>query len=144
MTLRWYSTVIDATGPHRLAAFWADALGWETAYANQDEVALEARRTIPTIAFRRCCSCATTTPSPHQNRLHLDLNPDDQENEVQRLLDLGARRTDIGQRNVTWIVLADPEGNEFCVCFHRPPDLRLPDRDLHEQGGAESVKDQPK
>jgi hypothetical protein len=96
------------------------------------------------MAFRRCCSCATTTPKPNKNRLHLDLNPDDQENEVQRLLDLGARRTDIGQRNVTWIVLADPEGNEFCVCFHRSPDLRLPDGDLHEKGGAESVKDQPK
>jgi predicted enzyme related to lactoylglutathione lyase len=114
MTLRWYSTVIDATGPHRLAAFWADALGWETAAPTRTRWR-SRRRTIPTIAFRRCCSCATTTPSPHQNRLHLDLNPDDQENEVQRLLDLGARRTDIRQRNVTWIVLADPEGNEFCV-----------------------------
>jgi predicted enzyme related to lactoylglutathione lyase len=114
MTLRWYSTVIDATDPHRLAAFWADPFGWETAYANQDEVALEAPNDpddrIPALLFVR-----NHHPKTHKNRLHLDLNPDDQENEVQRLLDLGARRTDIGQRNVTWIVLADPEGNEFCV-----------------------------
>jgi hypothetical protein len=57
MTLRWYSTVIDATDPHRLAAFWADALGWETAYANQDEVALEAPNDpddrIPALLFVR-------------------------------------------------------------------------------------------
>jgi hypothetical protein len=47
-----------------------------------------------------------------KNRLHLDLRPDDQEAEVQRLLELGARRVDIGQGDQTWVVLADPEGNE--------------------------------
>ncbi len=50
-----------------------------------------------------------------KNRVHLDLRPDDQQAEVQRLEDLGARRIDIGQTDVTWVVMADPEGNEFCV-----------------------------
>jgi hypothetical protein len=50
-----------------------------------------------------------------KNRLHLDLRPDDQDAEVQRLLGLGATRADIGQGEQSWIVLADPEGNEFCV-----------------------------
>lgn len=50
-----------------------------------------------------------------KNRIHFDLRPDDQQAEVQRLESLGARRTDIGQADVTWVVMADPEGNEFCV-----------------------------
>ena len=50
-----------------------------------------------------------------KNRVHLDLRPDDQQAEVQRLEGLGARRIDIGQTDVTWVVMADPEGNEFCV-----------------------------
>ena len=54
-----------------------------------------------------------------KNRLHLDLNPDDQEAEVRRLLALGATRKDIGQGDAGWVVLADPEGNEFCVLTPR-------------------------
>ncbi len=50
-----------------------------------------------------------------KNRVHFDLRPDDQQAEVQRLEDLGARRIDIGQSDVTWVVMADPEGNEFCA-----------------------------
>jgi hypothetical protein len=50
-----------------------------------------------------------------KNRLHIDLRPDDQEAEVERLVDMGARPVDIGQHDVGWKVLADPEGNEFCV-----------------------------
>jgi len=50
-----------------------------------------------------------------KNRLHLDLRPDDQQAELARLLALGARRVDIGQDDPSWIVLQDPEGNEFCV-----------------------------
>jgi hypothetical protein len=51
-----------------------------------------------------------------KNRLHFDLAPDDQDAEVERLLALGARRVDIGQGETrSWVVLADPEGNEFCV-----------------------------
>ena len=50
-----------------------------------------------------------------KNRLHIDLNPENQEAEVERLIGLGARRIDISQGEVTWVVMADPEGNEFCV-----------------------------
>ena len=50
-----------------------------------------------------------------KNRVHFDLRPDDQQAEIQRLEGLGARRIDIGQTDVTWVVMADPEGNEFCV-----------------------------
>jgi hypothetical protein len=55
-----------------------------------------------------------------KNRLHIDLNPDDQVAEVDRLLALGATRADIGQGDVPWVVLADPEGNEFCVLTPHP------------------------
>jgi hypothetical protein len=50
-----------------------------------------------------------------KNRLHLDLRPDDRDAEVERLIGLGARKVDIGQGDVTWVVMADPQGNEFCV-----------------------------
>jgi hypothetical protein len=50
-----------------------------------------------------------------KNRLHLDFRPDDRDVEVERLIGLGARRVDIGQGEPSWVVLADPEGNEFCV-----------------------------
>ncbi len=58
---------------------------------------------------------------PGKNRLHLDLRPDDQAAEVARLEALGARLADIGQGDVSWVVMADPEGNEFCVLKHRTP-----------------------
>lgn len=50
-----------------------------------------------------------------KNRLHVDFTPDDQQAEVDRLISLGARHVDIGQGEQSWVVLADPEGNEFCV-----------------------------
>ena len=55
-----------------------------------------------------------------KNRLHLDFRPDDRDAEVARLLDLGATRADIGQGDQTWVVLRDPEGNEFCVLSSGP------------------------
>jgi hypothetical protein len=54
-----------------------------------------------------------------KNRLHLDYRPDDRDLEVERLLVLGATRADVGQGERSWIVLADPEGNEFCVLGSR-------------------------
>jgi hypothetical protein len=63
------------------------------------------------LAFLRVPGGKTT-----KNRLHIDLNPADQQAEVRRLLTLGARRVDIGQGDdAEWVVMADPEGNEFCV-----------------------------
>jgi hypothetical protein len=60
-----------------------------------------------------------TQPKPGKNRLHLDFRPDDRDAEVKRLVELGATRSDVGQGEQSWVVLADPEGNEFCVLGSR-------------------------
>jgi Glyoxalase-like domain len=111
MASRLYTITIDSADPARLAAFWAAALGYQHAYANDDESAIEpADDACPALLFVR-----NPQPKAGKNRVHLDLDPHDQAAEVRRLLDLGAVRVDIGQRDVSWVVLADPEGNEFCV-----------------------------
>ena len=111
MVSRWEQVVVDSEDPARLARWWAEALGYQIVHEEPDEV--EIRRTadeMPGLLF---------APSPDaktvKNRLHIDLRPDDQEAEVERLVDMGARPVDIGQHDVSWVVLADPEGNEFCV-----------------------------
>ena len=78
---------------------------------------MSRRGRVERIALRRGCRAmpAWRSSSQVKNRLHFDLAPDDQAGEVARLLALGARRIDIGQGTVPWVVLADPEGNEFCV-----------------------------
>ena len=117
MANRWEQIVVDAEDPARLARWWAEALGYQIVHEAPDEV--EIRRhpdEMPGLLF---------TPVPEaktvKNRLHIDVNPVgcDQEQEVARLLGLGARRIDIGQGEQTWVVLADPEGNEFCVLQSR-------------------------
>lgn len=66
---------------------------------------------VPDLAFNR-----VSEGKAGKNRLHLDLRSQDQAAEVARLEGLGARRPDVGQgADVTWVVMADPEGNEFCV-----------------------------
>jgi hypothetical protein len=72
-------------------------------------------------------------PKTVKNRLHIDLRPDDQEAEVERLVDMGARPVDIGQHDVSWVVLADPEGNEFCVLSRNSVNCRS-GRDLAGRG----------
>ena len=116
MTLAWEQTVVDAADPRALGEWWARALGWAITIEDDDEV--EVRRTPevePGLLFIRVSDAKTG-----KNRLHIDLRPDDQDAEVARLLTLGARRIDIGQGGVSWVVLADPEGNEFCVLSSRP------------------------
>ena len=117
MTLRWQSVVIDSTDPARLAPFWEAALGWRRTYETDDEIVLEPpvgsadEGVVPDLLIGRVLEAQLG-----KNRLHLDLRPDDQAAEVARLEGLGARRVDVGQGpEVTWIVLADPDGNEFCV-----------------------------
>lgn len=112
-----YTVTIDCTDPRRLAEFWSKVLSYEVAYDGEDgdEVAIEpAGSDCPAVLFIR-----VPEPKAVKNRIHLDLNPDDQEKEVRRLEQLGASRVDIGQGDVTWVVLADPEGNEFCVLTPR-------------------------
>ena len=120
MTVRWYSMVVDAAEPADLASFWAEVLGWSVAYQEPDEIAIEApddpEDRVPAIVFVRVAGMKR-----QKNRLHLDLAPDDQTVEVQRLTALGASPVDVGQRDVGWVVLADPEGNEFCVLGRRYP-----------------------
>lgn len=117
MAIRIQCVCIDCLDPSRLAAFWAEVLGWRKTFAESDQVALEppvgSREdgVVPDLLFLRVPEDRVT-----KNRLHLDLRPSDQFAEVQRLIGLGATHVDVGQASdVTWVVLADPEGNEFCV-----------------------------
>ncbi len=119
MASRLYNVTVDAHDPAALAAFWAQALGYRVAVATPDETAIE-----PPDDPADACPALVFVPVPEgkvvKNRLHFDLAPDDQAAEVERLVALGARRVDIGQGAVPWVVMADPEGNEFCVLTPRP------------------------
>jgi Glyoxalase-like domain len=115
---------IDATDPGRLARFWAAALRWEVA-AEEDDVANvwpQGYRYPDPVALP-LVFLAVPEAKTGKNRVHLDLATESaahQAAEVERLLGLGAARADIGQGDVPWEVLADPEGNEFCVLDPRP------------------------
>ena len=114
--LRWQCVCIDTPDPAGLATFWQGALGWRRTHEADDVVILEPPAgspedgVSPDLLFVLVPEAKAT-----KNRLHLDLRPLDQTAEVARLEGLGARRVDIGQRDVSWVVMADPEGNEFCV-----------------------------
>jgi hypothetical protein len=115
MTSVWENLTVDAQDPSRLAHWWAEALGYQVISDKPDEV--EIRRSpdqSPGIVF-----VPVTAPKAGKNRLHIDLRPADQEAEVERLVDMGARHVDVGQGDAPWTVLADPEGNEFCVLRER-------------------------
>jgi predicted enzyme related to lactoylglutathione lyase len=114
MTSRLVTLCIDANDPHRLARFWADALGWEARETDGDLGLVPTDGTRFDILFE-----PVPEPKAGKNRLHLDLTTtsvEDQEETVARLVGLGARHVDIGQRpDERHVVLADPEGNELCV-----------------------------
>ena len=111
MSLEWEQVTIDSEDPTSLGNWWKDALRW--VIVDDDPEVFEIRPAtgrVPGMLFLRTGNAKTA-----KNRLHFDFRPDDQAAEVERLLGLGASRVDIGQGDATWIVLADPEGNEFCV-----------------------------
>jgi hypothetical protein len=111
MTLEWEQVIIDAIDPQALGRWWARALNWVIVNDDPEEFEIRpAPDTLPGLLFGVGAERKTV-----KNRLHLDFRPIDQDAEVARLLELGATRTDIGQGQVPWVVLADPEGNEFCV-----------------------------
>ena len=117
MSLRIQCLDVDCLDPARVADFWQEVLGWRRTHDGADEVVLEPPAgspedgVSPDLLFLR-----VPDAKRGKNRLHLDLRPDDQDAEVERLLKLGARRVDVGQDDsATWVVLADPEGNELCV-----------------------------
>src|SRR3954453_21110670 len=128
MSIRFQALCVDAADPAKAADFWEAALGWRRTYDEPDEVVLEPPAgspedgVSPDLLFLRVPEGKAV-----KNRLHIDLRPDDQQAEVARLEALGARRIDIGQGpDSTWVVLADPDGYEFCVLHalrhdeHRP------------------------
>jgi hypothetical protein len=115
--IRIQCVVVDSHDCERLATFWSEALGWRITYRSESEWAIEppegdpAVDVAPDILFVK-----VPDEKVAKNRLHFDLRPKDQAGQVERLLGLGARRADIGQGDsVSWVVMADPEGNEFCV-----------------------------
>ena len=112
MSLRFTEICLDANDTEALAAWWSGALGWPVEPAEDDgEWCLRAPAGQgPDWLFLPVPEGKTV-----KNRIHLDFTPDDQEAEVARLVTMGARHVDIGQGEQTWVVLADPEGNEFCV-----------------------------
>ncbi|MCO4250280.1 VOC family protein [Pseudarthrobacter raffinosi] len=117
MNLRIQALSIDSTDPKVPADFWEKALGWRRTYEAEDEIVLEppagspADGVSPDLLFVK-----VPERKELKNRLHLDLRPDDQAEEVQRLETLGASRISVGQGpEATWVVMADPDGNEFCV-----------------------------
>ncbi len=107
---------IDCQDPARLARFWAQALEWRVTYESDDEWAIEPSAgspqdgVSPDLLFLKVPEGKSV-----KNRIHLDLRPDDRDAEVERLIEIGASRVDVGQGEPSWVVLADPEGNEFCV-----------------------------
>ncbi|HEY0186811.1 MAG TPA: VOC family protein [Cellulomonas sp.] len=114
---------VDAHDPGALARWWATALGWQVTWEDDDEVGLEP----PDGSATSWLFLRVTDRKAGKNRLHVDLRPpdgSDQGAELARLLDLGAAPVDIGQGpDTTWHVLADPEGNEFCLLRSTPTEL---------------------
>jgi predicted enzyme related to lactoylglutathione lyase len=135
------NVVVDATDPQALGRFWEAALGTETL---TDEIGgFETRLALPDGPVLDLCFQRVPEPPAEPQRLHLDLRgADEQRPVVERLLALGASHADIGQGPVPWVVLADPEGNQFCVMDARaeygdtgpiaalPLDVADPDREL--------------
>lgn len=105
---------IDCEDPDRLADFWTAALGWAVTDRDDTGVSIQPSPDAGwSIDFLRVPDGLKRA----KNRVHLDVNPTDRDQaaELERLLSLGARQVDIGQGDVPWYVLADPEGNEFCL-----------------------------
>jgi predicted enzyme related to lactoylglutathione lyase len=124
MALRLQCITVDAHDPLALAQFWSEALGWKIGEdVNDAEVWIERELGDPkNTGFPDILFLKNSAIKSSKNRLHLDLRPDDQAAEVARLEKLGAKQIDIGQSaepTCTWIVMADPEGNEFCVLRER-------------------------
>jgi Glyoxalase-like domain len=122
MACRFSELVVDSRDPEALAAWWAEVLGYRVLDRDEDgavEIGPEDGfgGPAPTILF-----APVAEPTPGKVRLHVDVSPTDrdQDAELERLLALGATRADVGQPgDASFHVLADPEGNEFCLLRHR-------------------------
>ncbi|TDE30904.1 VOC family protein [Nonomuraea mesophila] len=126
MGLRIGALVVDSRDPGRLARFWAEALDWVIVRDEDPEWVVEPPEgsredcVVPDLLFIK-----VPESKAGKNRLHFDLRPEDQAAEVARLEALGATRADVGQGgDCAWVVMADPEGNEFCVQNAHSPQIR--------------------
>ncbi|MBB2949068.1 hypothetical protein FB565_008873 [Actinoplanes lutulentus] len=122
MTSRIAVIAIDALDPHRIAEFWMAVFGWTVVDEDDEVISIgPADGSGPAIDVAR-----VRERKQVKNRLHLDVRADgtSQQDEVARLLTLGARPADVGQpADASWVVLADPEGNEFCVLSRSVQDV---------------------
>lgn len=119
MSIRVQCVIYDAIDPAAQARFWAEVLGWRITHEVEKESVLEPPEgspedgIVPDILFVRVPADETKSV---KNRLHMDLRPTDQEAELARVEKLGAKRASVGQdESVSWVVMTDPEGNEFCI-----------------------------
>jgi catechol 2,3-dioxygenase-like lactoylglutathione lyase family enzyme len=113
-----YLACVNCEGTQQVGYFWSEALGWPLVWDQDEETAIQSPRGGAKMAW----GGPPLRPRTGKNRLHLDLAPPpdgDQQAEIERLIALGARRIDIGQGDVSWVVLADPDGNELCVLTPR-------------------------
>jgi hypothetical protein len=112
MTSMVTELVVDCADPERLGRFWSEVLGYEIEDQTENDVFITGPDELPGILFLKNPDGKTA-----KNRVHIDVTPlGDQMEEVARLEQLGATRVNIGQGDrCSWVVMADPEGNEFCV-----------------------------
>jgi hypothetical protein len=109
---------LSSDGSQEVGYFWSRALDWPLVWDQDEETAIQSSHGRPIISW----GGPPVREKTGKNRLHFDLAPPadgDQEAEVERLLRLGAKHVDIGQGDVSWVVMADPDGNEFCVLTPR-------------------------
>lgn len=111
MALKFDEICIDAHDATGLGRWWSEVLGWPHDVDDDGDVVLRA----PAGAGPNWLFLATPDDKVVKNRIHFDFRPDDQQAEVKRVIAMGARHVDIGQGDASWVVLADPEGNEFCI-----------------------------
>ena len=105
---------LSSDGSQEVGYFWSEALGWPLVWDQDQETAIRSPHGGPKITW----GGPPVNAKAGKNRLHFDLAPSvdgDQQAEVDRLVTLGATRLDIGQGDVGWVAMADPDGNEFCV-----------------------------
>jgi hypothetical protein len=109
---------LSSDGTQAVGYFWSEALGWPLVWDQDEETAIQSASGGSKVSW----GGPPVAPKNGKNRLHLDIAPPadgDQQAEVDRLISLGAKRIDIGQGEVSWVVMADPDGNEFCVLTPR-------------------------
>ena len=111
MGLRFSEICIDARDIGALGSWWSTMLGWPAELTEDGDVVLRA----PTGYGPDWLFLPVPEDKVVKNRIHFDFTPADQQAEVERAIALGARRVDIGQGEQSWVVLADPAGNEFCI-----------------------------